>query len=123
MIFSQRLTDTAYFPGFRLRSTEEGDTWVWGELEPHGLSCSSGAGTACTTETSLPENSHLHAPRELKCPKITHSLWRRAFPPILTSSPRVSDGARLRVVPSWPEERRAPCAEISKEQGRNQSTV
>src|SRR6266702_7241431 len=79
MIFSQRLTDTAYFPGFRLRSTEEGDTWVWGELEPHGLSCSSGAGTACTTETSLPENSHLHAPRELKCPKITHSLWRRAF--------------------------------------------
>ena len=56
MIFSQRLTDTAYFPGFRLRSTEEGDTWVWGELEPHGLS-------------SPAEQGRL-APRKHPCPKI-----------------------------------------------------
>jgi len=69
-MFSQRLTDAAYFPCFQLRCTEQGDTGVGLELEHHGEGSPAEEGRFAGQEKSLPEKSHLHAPREPKMSQI-----------------------------------------------------
>ncbi len=66
MMFSQQLTDAAYFPCVRLRWTEQGDTGVGLELEHHGEGSPAEEGRFAGQDKSLSEKSHLHAPREPK---------------------------------------------------------
>jgi len=66
MMFSQRLTDAAYFPCFRLRWAAQGDTGFGLELEHHGEGSLAEEGRFAGQEKSLPKKSHLHAPREPK---------------------------------------------------------